>query len=135
MREKRKEKDVFLRRMGIVLPLIEYVVKADIFLDMLALIFTGFNDSAENVLLRCLLAPRIVIFGPLFYLAMFYGGQASDASFRAMGQERAKTACIRVAVCLLLLIFAAVRAHKRAVALKKNAAEENGRTGQTPKSA
>ena len=39
------------------------------------------------------------------------------------------------AVCLLLLIFAAVRAHKRAVALKKNAAEENGRTGQTPKSA
>ena len=71
MREKRKEKDVFLRRMGVVLPLIEYVVKADIFLDMLALIFTGFNDSAENVLLRCLLAPRIVIFGPLFFLAMF----------------------------------------------------------------
>ncbi len=159
MREKRKEKDVFLRRMGVVLPLIEYVVKADIFLDMLALIFTGFNDSAENVLLRCLLAPRIVIFGPLFYLAMFYGGQASDASFRAMGQERAKTSYIRVAVCAaaggvgvlgalvtaiviayflslplplpwegfalvfemiceILLILAAVRAKKRAEALK-----------------
>ena len=55
---KRREKDVFLRRMGVVLPLIEYVVKADILLDMLALIFTGFNDSAENVLLRCLLAPE-----------------------------------------------------------------------------
>ena len=39
------------------------------------------------------------------------------------------------AVCLLLLIFAAVRAKKRAAARKEEAAEEIGRTGQTPKSA
>lgn len=71
---KRERKRRFSASDGGVLPLIEYVVKADIFLDMLALIFTGFNDSAENVLLRGVLALRIVIFGPLFYLAMFYGG-------------------------------------------------------------
>lgn len=38
-------------------------------------------------------------------------------------------------VCVVLLLLAAVRAYKRAAARKEEAAEEIGRTGQTPKSA
>ena len=38
-------------------------------------------------------------------------------------------------VGVVLLLLAAVRAKKRAEALKEEAAEEIGRTGQTPKSA